>query len=32
MKMVKFRFAFTHFIVVLISLLPLNRGNGAKAK
>jgi hypothetical protein len=32
MKMVKFRFAFTHFVVVLLSLLPLNGGKWAKAK
>jgi hypothetical protein len=32
MKMVKFRFAFAHFDVILLSLLPLNGGKCGKAK
>jgi hypothetical protein len=32
MKMVKFRFAFAHFDVILLSLLPLNGGKCGKSK
>jgi hypothetical protein len=32
MRIVKFHFAFAHLIDVLLSLLPLNEKNGAKAK
>jgi tellurite resistance protein TehA-like permease len=31
-KMVKYHFAFAHFVVVLILILPLNGRNGAKGK
>jgi hypothetical protein len=32
MEMMKLRFAFAHFVIVLLSLLPLSEENGAKAK
>jgi hypothetical protein len=32
MEMMKLRFAFAHFVIVLLSLLPLSDENGVKAK